>query len=105
MLIFLQCLTLASVVYWAVRRFVGKSRFRHVLVFGILLSLVAATFPTVSTKLAVARLQRERQAQRAAVLARITQAGGWRALQKECDEIANAHATEHFRDGVFFWCG
>jgi hypothetical protein len=40
----------------------------------------------------------ERRAQRAKAVGRIQSAGGWTALQKDCDALA-----EHYRDSVFQW--
>jgi len=91
-------LIVAYLLYLAVRRFVVKSTLSHGVLFGILLVLTAVAFPVASALMATGRLRHERQTQRDMVTTRITQAGGWAALQKDCDEI-----VEHYRDSAFFW--
>ena len=91
-------LIVAYLLYLAVRRFVVKSTLSHAVLFAILLALTAVAFPVASALMATGRLRHERQTQRDMMVARITEAGGWAALQTDCDEI-----VEHCRDSTFYW--
>jgi len=98
MFMFLLYLIVAYLLYLAARRFVVKSTLSHIALFGILLSLTAVAFPVAWGLMAAGRLLHERQAQRDIVVTRITQAGGWVALKKDCNEV-----VERYRDSSFFW--
>jgi len=91
-------LIVAYLLYLAIRRFVVKSSLSHVVLFSILFALTALAFPVAWGLMASRLIRHERQIQRDMVITRIRQAGGWAALQKDCDEI-----VEHYRDKAFFW--
>jgi hypothetical protein len=91
-------LIVACLLYLAVRGFAVKSTLSHIVLFGIILALTAIGFPLASALIATGQLRHERQTQREKVVTRVMQAGGWDALQKDCDEI-----VEHYRDSAFLW--
>jgi hypothetical protein len=95
---FVVYLVVAYLLYLALRRFVVNSTSSHVALFGVLLVLTAVGIPLALTAAAAERLHHERQVQRDAVAARIAQAGGWPALQKDCDAL-----VEKYSDTAFYW--